>query len=280
VSHLHALEDGRLISVGHDAVARIWNFEDADCGYTSPEVVLRGPELLVDSRWLSIAVLKEVPHEPLRLAICGDCDGRTADDEEVKSRIHLFIVPPLEKETTPGEGGVREPRRLAPDTTVNVSSRVYSLSSLNKYRLWTGDTLVHNCLVSVGTEIIIYELDTWFDGATDLPEPRVLVEAQIEPVSSIRRRVGAAPKFKRFYSALSLEEGLLTTSDDHQMYIWDPGTGSCLIEGIEGHSDWVNDAVTIGDDGMLISASNDGTLRIWQRPYNAGTGRVGDESTN
>jgi WD40 repeat protein len=51
---------------------------------------------------------------------------------------------------------------------------------------------------------------------------------------------------------------------DHRVRLWDPTSGTCVAE-MAGHGAWVTSVAIDGAGGRVVSASADGTLRVWSR---------------
>ena len=60
---------------------------------------------------------------------------------------------------------------------------------------------------------------------------------------------------------------IVTGSDDNIAKIWDAETGE-LLHNFEGHTSEVRSAIFSPDSLRVVTASYDGTVKIWKTLYN------------
>ncbi|MBL8848470.1 MAG: protein kinase [Planctomycetaceae bacterium] len=78
------------------------------------------------------------------------------------------------------------------------------------------------------------------------------------------QRIDAHAPAKVFKVRYAAESGLLLTcGTDGPIRLWDLAKGGVSAGALEGHTDWVQDILLIGDSNRVVSASDDYSVRLW-----------------
>jgi len=102
-----------------------------------------------------------------------------------------------------------------------------------------------------------------------LPDGRIVVASAGEPLTVWDLDEGALRARWRAHAghtvAVAAADDLVASgATDHKVRLWNPLSGTCLVEMI-GHSAWVTSVAVAADGSRVVSSSADGTIRVWSR---------------
>jgi WD40 repeat protein len=170
---------------------------------------------------------------------------------------HLFIATPFHItviDTAAGTAILKfpDPSALVPTLTVSEDGNT-------SVTYETPDAVDNFTLSPDGASIITYTLDQSIDRNSGVENVRLVAwDAEAGKYLNETKFVGD------FLGAmkLSADGSLLAIANDQEIWLWDT-TSWQVIKRLTGHTDLVQDIVFTPDGRKILSASRDGTVRVW-----------------
>ena len=170
---------------------------------------------------------------------------------------HLYIATPFRMtviDTTANTVALR-----FPDPSVLVPTLAVSEAGSTSLTYEIPEAIDNFALSPDGTRIITYTLGSSVESNSGAENVRLATwNAQTgKYLSETRFKSDSMGSLK-----LSADGSLLAIAKDHEIWLWDTGNWQ-VIKTLTGHSDLIQDLAFTPDGKKILSASRDGTVRVW-----------------
>ena len=147
-----------------------------------------------------------------------------------------------------------------PDPSILVPTLTTSEDGSARVNYEVPDAVDNFALSPDGERIITYTLDRSIDSYSGIENVRLAVwDAQTGKYLSETRFVSESLGPMK----LSRDGSLLAIAKDQEIWIWDTANWQ-IVKSLTGHSDLIQDLAFTLDGKKILSASRDGTIRVWR----------------
>ena len=262
VTSLAFSPDGKmLVSSGYDRFIKFWNIGDG--GLLGQISLPDTPNFLIfspDGSKLAVASNLEVTLvNSASMQIEQSIPLSSGDDLAFSPDGNLiYVSTPFRIAAIDSSAGATilefpDPSTLVPTLTVAQDGSIVSAT----YE--TPDTVDNFALSPDGEQIITYTVDQSIDSSSGVENVRLAVwNAKTGKYISEIKFSAVSIQVMKF----SLDGSLLAIGNSSEVWVWDTESWQ-LIKRFSGHSDLIEDLAFTPDGTKILSASRDGTIRVW-----------------